>query len=76
MINTNKYVADVKVIEWKFYKENSASLAYEFNEKMTNEVNSKLRNYLLAFIQDKPFKQNKAVTLQQHPTYCYVDFYK
>lgn len=76
MINTDKSVTDIKIIECRFYKQNEALLVYEFNDKMNNQVDSKLKNYLLAFIKDKPFKQNKAVTLQQHPTYCYIGFYK
>jgi hypothetical protein len=76
MINADKHVIDVKVIECRFYKMNSTSLVYEFNVKMNNEVDGKLKNYLLEFIQDKPFKQNKTVTLPQHPTYCYIRFYK
>jgi hypothetical protein len=74
MIDAGKHIADIKLIECRFYKKQQ--LVYEYNEKVSNQVDSKLKNYLLAFMQDKPFKQNKAVTLQQHPTYCYIGFYK
>jgi hypothetical protein len=73
MIDASKHVTDIKLITCKLYKKDH--LVYEYNENMNKDIDSSLKNFLLAFMQDKPFKQTKPATLQQHPTYCFIRFY-
>ena len=74
MIDANKNVVDVKLIECEFY--NKGNIVYQYKENANIAVDNKLKQYLLDFIKDKPFIQNNPTTLPQHPTYCFVDFYK
>lgn len=74
MIDTNKHVVDIKLIECEFYKK--GHLVYNYKENSKAEADSNLKKYLLELMQSTPFVQNKPATLPLHPTYCFVRFYQ
>jgi hypothetical protein len=74
MIDTSKHVVDIRVIECEFYKKQN--LVYKYMENTSTVLDSNLRKYIINFMQDKPFIQNNPITLSQHPTYCFISFFK
>ena len=73
IINANKQVTDIKIISCKFYRKKR--LVHDCPENKNNEANTMLKNHLLKFMQNIPFNQNKAVSKELHPTYCFVRVY-
>jgi hypothetical protein len=74
IIDTNKHITDIKPIDFEFYR--NRTLVYQYKEGSNIEMDAALKKYLLMFMQDKPFIQNNPVTQQEHPTYCFIGFYK